>query len=282
MVIRVVDFFSGCGGTSAGLEAAGLAIVAAIDVDAEALGSFALNFPDARCIQADIAKVETSQLDTLLPPDHRPYLFSACAPCTPFSKQRRGRDNEGERAQLLWQFVRFVRHHLPEFIFVENVPGLQSLADQIGPYNAFVPELEALGYTVEARVIESRSYGVPQLRRRLVVIASRVGEVGFPPPTHGPGTADARFSTARDWIGDLPPIAAGESDPTVLNHRAAGLSTLNLARIRATSEGGGRECGVQTVVPKRPRGRLALHRLESPQSRRDVLNAPRLLGNSGV
>jgi DNA (cytosine-5)-methyltransferase 1 len=260
MAIRVVDFFSGCGGTSAGLQAAGLAVVAAIDVDAEALASFALNFPNANCIHSDIAKVETTDLEALLGPNDRPLLFSACAPCTPFSKQRRGRESEDERVQLLWQFVRFVRQYLPDFVFVENVPGLQTLADQMGPYNAFIPELEGLGYSVEARVLESRAYGIPQLRRRLVVVASRVGEVGFPLPSHGPGTATPQYSTAREWIGDLPPVSAGESDPVVPNHRAAGLSPMNLSRIRATPEGGGREHWPPDLIAPCHRGGYSGHR----------------------
>ena len=79
---------------------------------------------------------------------------------------------------------------------------------------------------------------MPQRRGRLIVLASRLGVPGFPEPTHGIGRLP--YSTVRDWIADLPPIAAGETHPTVKNHQAAALSELNMKRIRATPEGGDR------------------------------------------
>jgi DNA (cytosine-5)-methyltransferase 1 len=109
------------------------------------------------------------------------------------------------------------------------------------PFQEFKRRIEKLGYCVTWHVVSSASYGVPQMRHRLVALASRLGPIQFPPPSHGPGTSNPRYSTVRDWIGDLPPIVAGEEHPTIPNHRASGLSGLNLRRIRATPEGGGRK-----------------------------------------
>jgi DNA (cytosine-5)-methyltransferase 1 len=238
--IGVVDFFSGCGGTSAGLRAAGMDILAGIDIDQEAARTFSRNFSDAKMIRADITKLRTSVLRPLVVGQH-PVLFSACAPCQPFSKQRRGRSASDTRVPLLLEFVRFVKYYKPEYIFVENVPGLQTLSAEMGPFPEFMREMKALGYFLDARVIESCDYGVPQRRRRLVIIGSRGVPMSFPRPTHGPGTRRPKYSTVWDWIGDLPPIAAGETHPHIPNHRASGLSRLNQERIRATPEGGGRE-----------------------------------------
>ena len=80
---------------------------------------------------------------------------------------------------------------------------------------------------------------MPQTRRRLVLVASRLGPIDIAPPTHGADT-DNPHSTVRQWIGALPPIAAGHEDSKVSSHRAMRLSRLNLARIRATPEGGDR------------------------------------------
>ncbi|MDP9190679.1 MAG: DNA cytosine methyltransferase [Acidobacteriota bacterium] len=238
--ISVVDFFSGCGGTSAGLRSAGMDIVAGIDIDYEAARTFQQNFPESRFIHADITKLRTAALRPIVD-GHDPLLFSACAPCQPFSKQRRGRSAADTRVPLLLEFVRFVKHYKPAYVFVENVPGLQTLSAEMGPFPEFTRRMEALGYHLDPRVIESCDYGVPQRRRRLVIIGSRGVPVAFPQPTHGPGTKRPTYSTVWDWIGDLPPIAAGETHPSIPNHRASGLSPLNQQRVRATPEGGGRE-----------------------------------------
>jgi DNA (cytosine-5)-methyltransferase 1 len=238
--IAVVDFFSGCGGTSAGLRAAGMDISVGIDIDREAERTFRRNFPEAEFIRADITKLKTAVLREYID-DQRPLLFSACAPCQPFSKQRRGYSADDKRVPLLLEFVRFVKCYKPTYVFVENVPGLQTLSAEMGPLPEFTRKMKALGYHLEARVIDSCTYGVPQRRRRLVIIGSRGLPVAFPRPTHGPGTNRPKFATVWDWIGDLPAIAAGETHPLVSNHRASGLSPLNQQRIRATPEGGGRE-----------------------------------------
>jgi DNA (cytosine-5)-methyltransferase 1 len=240
--IRVVDFFSGCGGTSAGLRAAGMKIVLGIDNDEDARTTFQHNFPEAAFIGRDIRRMKTRELARFLPVEEEKYplLFCACAPCQPFSRQRRKTKRNDERASLLWQFVRFVRRYKPDFVLVENVPGLQTLSAQLGPFERFVATLKRLGYHVESGVVESRDYGVPQRRRRLVVMASRLGTIAFPKPTHGPSGCTASYATVWQSIGDLPPIAAGESHAEIVNHRASGLSPLNLERIRATPEGGSR------------------------------------------
>jgi len=238
--IGVVDFFSGCGGTSAGLRAAGMDIVAGIDIDRDAASTFTHNFPEAKFIRADITKLKTNALRPFID-DSRPLLFSACAPCQPFSKQRRGRAAGDTRVPLLLEFVRFVKYYRPMYVFIENVPGLQTLSVEMGPFPEFTRRMTSLGYHLDARVIDSCDYGVPQRRRRLVIIGSRGMTVPFPRPTHGPGTRRPKYSTVWDWISDLPPLSAGEIHPRIKNHRASGLSPKNLERIRATPEGGGRE-----------------------------------------
>ena len=84
--------------------------------------------------------------------------------------------------------------------------------------------IDSEGYKSTVSFVQAREYGVPQRRGRLIVLASRLGVPGFPEPTHGIGRLP--YSTVRDWIADLPPIAAGETHPTVKNHQAAALSEL--------------------------------------------------------
>ena len=235
------DFFCGCGGASAGLQAAGMQITLGLDNDPDARRTFEANFPEAEFIGGDIEEVPASALDAAVGAQAGyPLLFNACAPCQPFSRQRRGpaRSRDG-RVGLLDHFLRFVRRHGPELILAENVPGLRD--GDIGGevFERLVRGLRSLGYSTSHRVVRSQDYGVPQRRSRLLLLASVFGPVPFPAPTHGAGTPHAEYATVGQWIGTLPPISAGETHRTVPNHRAARLSPLNLRRIRATPPGGG-------------------------------------------
>ena len=99
--------------------------------------------------------------------------------------------------------------------------------------------LEREGYIFDAKVLNAKDYGIPQNRRRFVLIASRLFEPHIPDKTHGKGLIP--YVTVYDTIHDFPPLAAGEEDETIPNHRAAGLSDINLIRIQHTPhDGGGR------------------------------------------
>lgn len=238
--IHVIDFFSGCGGTSAGFRKAGMRIRAGLDVDSEAAASFRFNFPEAAFFERDITKLKSSAIAAhVARPAGDLLLFSACAPCQPFSKQRRLKRRQDVRATLIWNLLRFVRRYRPDFLFLENVPGLRSAELDQKTFASFQQRIEKLGYRVQCGLVNSCDYGVPQKRRRLVLVASLWGEVDFPRRTHGP-SAGRPFSTVWEWIGHFPKVAAGSSHPTVPNHRAADLSPMNLRRIKATPPGGSR------------------------------------------
>jgi DNA (cytosine-5)-methyltransferase 1 len=242
MKIGVFDFFSGCGGTSAGLQAAGMEIVLGIDVDPDAGATFRWNFPQAHFLRADLTRLRPGRIKKLVEERRDgPILFCGCAPCQPFSKQCPRRNMaKDERVPLLSHFGRFVRYFKPEFVLVENVPGLQDISRDPGPLPKFLNLLTGLGYHFATNTVDCRDYGVPQKRRRLVLLGSRLGNIDLPAKTHGTDSGLAAFSTVGQWISELPPIEAGEDCPLVLNHRAAMLSPLNLRRINATPPGGTR------------------------------------------
>jgi DNA (cytosine-5)-methyltransferase 1 len=241
MRIKVFDFFSGCGGTSAGLQAAGMEIAFGLDIDPDAAATFQSNFPRASFLQKDLTRLRTNRLQTLVSKNRKdPILFCGCAPCQPFSKQNLQRKPQDSRVPLLSHFGRFVRYYRPEFVLVENVPGLQSISEEPGPLPGFASLLRRLDYHFVSATIDCCDYGVPQKRQRFVLLASNIGKVELPLKTHGSGGDQLPFSTVRDWIGDLPPLEAGQECDTVPNHRAANLSPLNLRRIRSTPPGGSR------------------------------------------
>lgn len=240
-MIKAVDFFCGCGGTSAGLRRAGIKILAGIDFDPDAGKTFKINFPEAKFFLEDIRNLHPFNLRSVIDSNRdTPLLFSACAPCQPFSKQKTSKRKKDDRVELLDEFHRFVSAFRPDYIFLENVPGLQKIKSEDGPLNRFIGLIDRLGYSFDVKTPGSHDYGVPQVRRRLVLVASLLGDLSLPSATHGPSAPNPEYETVWNWIGDLPPIGAGEEHPAVNSHRAAALSEQNLMRIRATPEGGGR------------------------------------------
>jgi len=190
-----------------------------------------------------------SDLDSVVgSAEKSPLIFAACAPCQPFSKWRRGPRINDAKAPLLGELLRFVEYFMPACIFIENVPGMQHGLNSEFPLQDLQSYIENLGYYMKVKIISSAAYGVPQRRTRLVALASRLGEIDFPEPTHGPGTG-VPYSTVKEWIAHLPSLEAGEEYPLVPNHRAAGLSELNLKRIRATPEGGSRSDWPAELLP---------------------------------
>ena len=244
MNVKVFDFFSGCGGASCGFRDAGMDIVFALDWDQDSQLTFQTNFPSVHFELADIRETSPSYIRSLVDaqrPD--PVLFCGCAPCQPFTKQNTTRrpDDKDDRLPLLSYFADLVERCEPDIVFVENVPGLQRFDRGSQPFRGFLHRLERAGFGYNYRPVPLKRYGVPQSRSRLVLlaVAERYGEIKLPPETNGPGTANPRYETVRDWIGDLPPIAAGAEHADIPNHRAAKLSAKNLQRVRATPEGGG-------------------------------------------
>ena len=237
--VGVFDFFSGCGGSSKGFQNAGLEPLFALDRDTDAVYTFKTNFPRVRALHAKIESFDPACLDDLLSPTDL-SLFCGCAPCQPFTRQNTTRvDNKRDsRRSLLASFGEAVAAHEPDYVFVENVPGLQRVAGN-STLSRFRRRLESIGYNVCVGVLESQAYGVPQRRRRLVLLASKRSRIELPEPTHGP-LGKTPFSTVRDWISHFPPIEAGEAHPAVPSHIAANLSPLNLRRIMATPAEGSR------------------------------------------
>ena len=242
VTVRVFDFFSGCGGASCGFREAGMDIAFALDFDKDAKRTFEANFPETHFELTDIREIEAHQVRSRVEAERpNPVLFCGCAPCQPFTKQNTTRPdlNADERAPLLEHFADLVELCQPDLVFVENVPGLQKLERRSELFGSFLNRLDAAGYDVDFKPAMLARYGVPQSRRRLVLVASRHGPIRLPDETHGPESPTMEYDTVRGWIGHLPPIEAGEEHAQVPNHLAAHLSGLNLQRVMSTPEGGG-------------------------------------------
>ncbi|MFD3460928.1 DNA cytosine methyltransferase [Nocardia fluminea] len=242
--VSVIDFFSGCGGTSQGFKDAGMNIVAGIDFDRDSAETFRNNFHGSTFIESDIRQIHVDQVRELMP--DAPTLFAGCAPCQPFSRQNKTTTAQDPRRNLLYEFSRFVTKLRPEFVVVENVPGLQN-PKKGGPLEDFMKALTGAGYSAEFRILRALELGVPQERKRLVIVASRVGDSALPSATHNI-TGGQPASTVRQTIGTLPPIPDGAVHPDDPDHATMRLSEMNKLRIRSTPEGGDRRDWAKELV----------------------------------
>lgn len=217
-----------------------MTILGGLDLDAEAAATYRLNFPKAAFIERDIRDVDPVEVsDAMTRSEGSRLLISACAPCQPYTNFHRKSSSRTEQRTLLLRLLPFIDALAPDFVFVENVPGLHRVRGA-STFNRFVSALRRRGFHVAWKIVDCRAYGVPQRRRRLVLLASRLGEVPVPSPTHGSTAGLLPISTVRDWIGHFPAITDGESHEDVPNHQAAKLTDLNLRRMRATPPGGSR------------------------------------------
>jgi len=215
--VYVVDFFCGCGGMSYGFANTrqshiSFEVLGGIDIDATALETFRQNI-SAPGILADVVRLANtpSLVNELLQKQDlqslRPLVFIGCAPCQGFSAMRKGDDRDDPRNNLMMSFAKIAGHFRPDVIVMENVPEI--LRGRFSRYyNAAARFLRAAGYTLEAEIIDSSLYGVPQRRRRAVVIGSLKGRITLPPPLF----STKHPLTVRHAIEHLRPIAAGETD----------------------------------------------------------------------
>ncbi len=233
--ISCIDLFCGAGGLTHGLISEGIPVVAGIDVDPVCRHAYETNNA-ARFIEQDVSTTTPEELRALYG-KAEVRILAGCAPCQPFSTYAQRYDAFAEsddpedtpRWKLLNHFARLVEGVHPEIVTMENVPTVQ----RHGVYADFVRSLERLGYWVWHDVVDCSAYGLPQQRRRMVLLASRLGDIELIEPTHGGDPV-----TVQQAIGELPPLAAGASSATDALHTAAKLSELNLERIRASVPGG--------------------------------------------
>jgi DNA (cytosine-5)-methyltransferase 1 len=225
--ISCVDLFCGAGGLTHGFFLEGIPVVAGIDMDPACRFPYESN-NSARFIERDISTVSPADLRKLFgEADIR--ILAGCAPCQPFSiyTQRYSPNGDGKWG-LLYEFARLAKATRPDVITMENVPTVSRHA----VFHDFVATLKRLDYHVWYDIVDSSQYGVPQMRRRMVLLASIHSEIRIIKPTH------VHPKTVRQTIGRLRPLSAGEAAPRDKLHVTATLSKKNLLRVRVSKAGG--------------------------------------------
>lgn len=227
-LIGAVDVFCGAGGLTRGLKAAGIDVRLGVDLDPACEYPFTFN-NSTRFLRKPVQDLTGTEVAENWK-NSRYSLLAGCAPCQPFSLYSQGTTDETDgRWNLLAEFQRLVLSTKPTLVTMENVPRL---AEQ-DIFRVFVDALKGGGYHVCSKVVKASDYGVPQQRERLVLLASRLGDVELIPPTHSKNPR-----TVRKAIASLPPLSAGGGHSRDPLHQSATLSPTNLRRIQASKPGG--------------------------------------------
>lgn len=224
----VVDIFCGAGGLSHGFLQQGFTIVGGVDIDEECRYAFESN-NHAPFIRRDVTGLMAKEVNALYVPK-KVRVLVGCAPCQPFSTYNQ--KNDDPKWLLLRKFGDLVAEVRPDILSMENVPRL--LAFKEGKvFEQFVNGLREAGYHVVWDVLYGPDFGLAQTRSRLVLLASKLGPIELPMPTH-----QGKYRTVRQEIGKLRKITHGGADNRDLLHRASKLSPINQKRIVSSKPGG--------------------------------------------
>ncbi|ERT08075.1 DNA (cytosine-5-)-methyltransferase family protein [Lyngbya aestuarii BL J] len=219
---KVLDIFAGAGGFSLGFKMAGGTVVGGIEIDKWAGETLAYNHPDSQIVIRDIQTISDEEAIRIFK-SNKPNIIIGGPPCQGFSVCRQGTgDAKDPRNTLFQEFIRFGRIFEPDLMIMENVPNLVKIKTQNeqAVIEIIKKELIDLGYHVDYSILNATDYGIPQIRRRLFIVASKVKITHpFPPPTHTIASQTQlsfwehsllSCPTLWDAISDLPNLEAGE------------------------------------------------------------------------
>jgi DNA (cytosine-5)-methyltransferase 1 len=176
---NAIDLFAGCGGLSEGLRQAGFRTIAACEIDPVAVSTYRINHPEVHVFEGDIRKVDPAAIKKLLNKEPL-HLLAGCPPCQGFSSLRRLNKKKSvrdRRNSLVDEYYRFIEKLRPLTIMMENVPGLQNYFK----FQNMIRKLEKIGYRLDTAVVNVADYGVPQRRKRLIVVGSLLNEIKIAP-----------------------------------------------------------------------------------------------------
>ena len=209
---KAIDVFSGCGGLTLGLKRAGFDVVGAVEIDSLTADTYRVNHPEVHLWEEDVHDLTAPKILKALNLKRGELdLLAGCPPCQGFSAMRRlngGRYVRDKQNDLVFDFLRLVRGLRPKAIMMENVPGLKD--------NARLPKLKAalkrLGYSVNTAVKDAQHYGVPQRRRRFILLAGQGEKIPFAATVRRTRTVREAFAklgksrAKRDLLHNVPEV----------------------------------------------------------------------------
>ncbi len=246
----VLDLFSGAGGTGLGFAAVGFEIVGAIEINENAAKTYRRNL-NVKVNRDDIDNIDAQRFRRDLGLDRGQLtVMVGCPPCQGFSRMRNENGVEDKRNRLVLRYAAFVKEFMPRYAIFENVPGLWRTQHGKQLYGELRTLINELGYQIQEQVVEVADFGVPQHRKRVIVIAAaRKLSLPYLSPTHSNPekiTTDKSrlkpWMTVREAIRRYPPLVAGqngEANGTYPNHIASKTGEKVLEFIRQVPPNGG-------------------------------------------
>ena len=234
--LKAVDFFCGAGGVTCGFQQANIEVLGGIDIDTKCKDTYERN-NNTKFLNKDVSVINKDILESEfgISKNDDNLIFVGCSPCQYYTNLKTDKSKSKKSRLLLVDFQEFVAYYKPGFIFIENVPGLEKKKGT--PLTTFKRFLEESNYVFSDGVLNAKFYGVPQNRRRYVLIASRVTQsISLPEPEA------EKVISVRSAIGDyklFPAITAGHLDNSEFIHTSAKLSDTNLKRLSLTPLNGG-------------------------------------------
>lgn len=228
----VVDLFCGIGGLSHGFVTEGFPVAAGIDIDETCKYAFETN-NNSKFITKSVTDISSKDIKAIFG-KAKIKILVGCAPCQPFSSYTfKDKEKENNKWKLLYEFARLIKEAKPDIVSMENVAQLLNFK-KAPVFEDFINELRAQKYFVHYEVVNCPDYGIPQKRKRLVLLASKLGDIKLIPKTHKAGA----YVTVKDVIGSLPAIQDGETCVSDPFHFSRKLSDINKKRIKMTPYGG--------------------------------------------
>ncbi len=231
-----VDVFCGCGGVTEGLKHGNIKVIAAIDNDPIACGTYRYNHPDVCLFEDDIRNVNIQDIQHTYFTQRSLDLLVVCAPCQPFSSQNKSFDSIENQLRLILNAIEFARVLEPKLIFFENVPGITR-----DRFNWVIKDLREklgiLGYFMSTpEIIDAADYSVPQRRKRTIMFAAKGCNMPVLPT---PITPAGRRITVRQIIGELPVMYANDTYEKDSLHHSRNHKPLTLKRLSYIPKDGG-------------------------------------------
>ena len=242
-MLAAVDLFAGGGGLTIGLKRAGFTVVAAVEKEGHACATYQANHPEVELVPDDIRNIDDNRWMWTACDAGGIDLLAGCPPCQGFTSLTAKYRRDDTRNRLVMEMVRAAAALRPRAIMMENVVGLSGRGRAL--YGMLKDRLGELGYTLTEGSLEVANFGVPQRRRRLVLLGGKGFKIHLPTPTHSPSGQKDRlpWRTVRDAIGEMPPpvtLADARKNGGLESddwHVVRTLSELNLKRIRAAKAG---------------------------------------------
>lgn len=230
---NVIDLFCGVGGLSHGFIQEDFNVLAGIDIDETCRFAFEEN-NKSEFIAKSITDISAQEINRIYGENTDLKILVGCAPCQNFSSYMfKDKDKDSNKWKLLYEFSRLINEVQPDIVSMENVAQLINFK-KAPVFEDFVSNLKSLGYYVHYEVVNCPYYGIPQNRKRLILLASKFGEIKLIPKTHNRDS----YVTVKDAIGELPFIKDGEKDINDPIHFSRKLTPKNKKRIEATPYGG--------------------------------------------